>query len=297
MGSPDFAVPILHALVNNYPVVGVVTQPDKPSGRGKLLSPPPIKIEAERLGLQYVQPLRLRDPLATDRIKQWAPDVIIVAAYGQILRQELLDLPRFGCVNVHASLLPRWRGAAPIQAAILAGDDLTGITIMKMDAGLDSGPILSQRIIPITLQDTSGSLSSKLAKMGAELLIDTLPGYLSGSITAFPQDDSRITKAPMLSKQQGELDFTHDAAYLERQIRAYRPWPGCFTTWHGQTLKIHSAHAVSMRSPAIGCLLVVDSKPAWGTASGVLVADELQPAGKRIMLAAEFMRGNRNWAV
>jgi len=295
MGSPDFALPALRTLVENYVINGVVTQPDKPSGRGRQLTSPPIKQEADRLGLPVIQPQKLRDPAALEVLRRWAPDLIVVAAYGQILRQEVLDLPRYGCVNVHASLLPRWRGAAPIQAAILAGDTETGITIMKMDAGLDSGPILSQRSIPITSEDTTDSLSEKLARLGADLLIETLPGYLSGSITPREQEESRVTKAPMLTRQQGELDFNQDAVFLARQVRAYHPWPGCYTTWQGQILKIHRAHALSTLAPSTGCRLIVEGKPAWGTAAGILVVDELQPAGKRSMPGAEFLRGTRNW--
>ena len=295
MGSPDFALPALKSLAENYVINGVVTQPDKPSGRGRQLTSPPIKQEADRLGLTVFQPQKLRDPATLELLKRWAPDLIVVAAYGQILRQEVLDSARYGCVNVHASLLPRWRGAAPIQAAILAGDIETGITIMKMDAGLDSGPILSQRSIPITPEDTGGSLSQKLAQLGADLLIETLPGYLSGSITPRKQEESQVTKAPMLTKQQGHLDFNQDAVFLTRQVRAYHPWPGCYTVWQGQILKIHRAHALSTPAPSIGGRLIVEGKPAWGTAVGLLVVDELQPAGKRSMPGVEFLRGTRHW--
>ncbi len=295
MGSPDFALPVLKILVENYILKGIVTQPDKPSGRGRQLTPPPIKCEAERLGLPVLQPLKLRDPVVLDVLKSWKPDLIVVAAYGQILRQDVIDLPRYGCVNVHASLLPRWRGAAPIQAAILAGDTETGITIMKMDAGLDSGPILSQKSIPITIDDTAGSLSEKLAQVGADLLIETLPGYLSGELSPTDQDETLVIKAPMLTKQQGELDFNRDAPFLARQVRAYNPWPGCYTTWQGQILKIHRAHASSAKKTSIGSRLIMEGKPAWGTAAGIFVVDELQPAGKRSMPGTEFLRGSRNW--
>ena len=229
-------------------------------------------------------------------LKSWSPEVIIVAAYGQILRQDVLDLPKFGCVNVHASLLPRWRGAAPIQAAILAGDAQTGITIMRMDAGLDSGPILSQSAIPITAEDTAGSMSDKLASLGASLLKDTLPGYLDGSIAPRVQDESLVTKAPMLDRAQGEIDFELKADYLARMVRAYHPWPGCFTTWQGEILKIHQAHALAARSTVPGARMVAEGKPAFGTGDGLLVLDELQPAGKRRMSGDEFLRGNRYWA-
>jgi methionyl-tRNA formyltransferase len=296
MGSPDFALPTLRALAEQYQLRGVVTQPDRPSGRGKQLRAPAIKLEAERLGLPVIQPPKLRDPGVLETLKGWAPEVIIVAAYGQILRQDVLDLPKYGCVNVHASLLPRWRGAAPIQAAILAGDVETGITIMRMDAGLDSGPVLSQSAIAITPGDTAGSLSEKLANLGAETLLKTLPGYLAGQITPRSQDETLVTKAPMLSRQQGEIDFNLESTYLARMVRAYQPWPGSFTTWHAEILKIHRAHAVAMKSAGPGTCLIVEGKPAWGTRDGVLVMDELQPAGKRRMSGEEFLRGTRSWA-
>ena len=295
MGSPDFALPTLRTLAEQYQVRGVVTQPDRPSGRGKQLTAPAIKLEAERLGLPVIQPIKLRDPEVLEALKAWAPEVIIVAAYGQILRQEVLDLPKYGCVNVHASLLPRWRGAAPIQASILAGDAETGVTIMRMDAGLDSGPVLSQSAIPITSEDTAGTLSGKLAILGAETLLKTLPGYLNGSISPQSQDESLVTKAPMLSRQQGEIDFNLESTWLARMVRAYHPWPGSFTTWQGEILKIHRAHAVVMKSAGPGTCLIVEGKPAWGTRDGVLVMDELQPAGKRRMSGEEFLRGTRNW--
>lgn len=295
MGSPDFALPTLRAIASTYCIQGVVTQPDKPSGRGKKLTSPAIKVEGDKLGLQVIQPARLRDPGVMEILKEWGPELIIVAAYGQILRQEVLDLPKYGCINVHASLLPRWRGAAPIQASILAGDLDTGITIMCMEAGLDSGPILSQAAIPITKEDTAGTMSEKLAELGARLLIETIPGYLSGSIIPKPQDEARVTKAPMLSRQQGEMDFTRDATYLARMVRAYHPWPGCYTLWQGEILKIHRAHTDKHDPVDPGRHLVFDGNPAFGTGEGILVIDELQPAGRRRMSGGEFLRGNHNW--
>ena len=178
MGSPDFALSTLRALHENYPVVGVVTQPDRAAGRGRELKPPPVKTLALELGIPVIQPEKLREPEAMEQLRAWSPDVIVVAAFGQILRQDVLDLPKFGCINVHASLLPRWRGAAPINAAILHGDEETGITIMKMDAGLDTGPILTQRSVRIQPDETAGSLFETLSQLGADLLLETLPGYI-----------------------------------------------------------------------------------------------------------------------
>src|ERR1041384_762811 len=186
MGSPDFSLPTLKALAQNYEVVGVVTQPDRAAGRGRELKPPPVKVLAQELGIPIIQPEKLRQPEAMEQLHLWNPDLIVVAAFGQILRKDVLYLPRFGCVNVHASLLPRWRGAAPINAAILHGDEETGVTIMKMDVGLDTGPILTQRSIPLTRDDTAGSVFQKLSQLGADLLIETLPDYLSGKLDGAP---------------------------------------------------------------------------------------------------------------
>jgi len=294
MGSPDFAVPALRALVAAYPVLGVVTQPDRPSGRGMTLSPPPVKVAAQELGIPVIQPEKLRAPEALQQLQAWAPDLIVVAAFGQILRPNVLELPRFGCINIHASLLPRHRGSAPIQAAILAGDTQTGITIMKMDAGVDTGPMLRQRAIPILPQDTGGSLFEKLSALGGELLLETLPGYLSGEITPQPQPETGVTYIGMLKKEDGLLDFTLPAVELERKIRAFSPWPGTYLVWNGAPLKIHAAHVQPGSLPP-GQRLVLDGLPAVGTSQGLLVFDDLQPAGKKSMPGKAFLSGGRDW--
>jgi methionyl-tRNA formyltransferase len=298
MGSPEFARPSLQALATNFEVVGVVTQPDKPAGRGQVLTPPPVKILALELGLPVIQPHRLKEPATIVQLQAWQPELIVVAAFGQILRPAVLDLPPKGCINVHASLLPRWRGAAPAQAVILAGDAFTGVTIMRMDAGIDTGPMLNQRAIPILPEDTAGTLSNRLANLGADLLVETLPGYLYGTVQAQMQDESQATYAPMFKKEAGQLDFTRPAALLARQVRAYNPWPGAYTTWQGQIFKVHCAHAVA--GPADPNLTpgqpeIVEGKPAWATAEGLLVLDEVQPAGKKPMPGEIFLRGARNW--
>ncbi|MBN2549944.1 MAG: methionyl-tRNA formyltransferase [Anaerolineales bacterium] len=296
MGSPDFAVPTLKALAGHYPVAGVITQPDRASGRGRALTPPPVKLLALELGLPVIQPARLRQPEAMEQLRHWAPDLIVVAAFGQILRSEVLDLPQYGCINVHASLLPRWRGAAPIQAALLHGDAETGITIMCMDPGVDTGPTLSQRAEPILDADTASSLSERLAQLGAELLIETLPGYLNGDIRPMVQDDCFATYAPMLKKEHGELDFTRPSVELARQVRAFNPWPGAFTTWQGQTLKIHRAHAVQLESaPPPGVHVIFKGLPAIAASDGLLVLDELQLPGKKALTGKIFLQGARNW--
>lgn len=295
MGSPDFAVPALRALAAVYPMVGIVTQPDRPSGRGMTLTPPPVKLAAIELGIPFIQPEKLRSPEAFQQLVEWAPDLIIVAAFGQILRQNVLDLPALGCVNIHGSLLPRHRGAAPIQAAILAGDRQTGITIMKMDAGLDTGPMLRQRAIPISAEDTGGSLFEKLSKLGGELLLETLPDYISGRIVPGPQPEASATYFGMIRKEHGLLEFSRPAEELERRVRAFSPWPGTFIQWNGSPLKIHRAH-VSSGAGEPGTRLVVDGLPAVATVRGLLVFDELQPAGKKPMPGKAFLTGARAWS-
>jgi methionyl-tRNA formyltransferase len=295
MGSPEFALPTLRALAESYPVAGVVTQPDRPAGRGRTLTPPPVKILAQELGLPVIQPARLKEPGAVEQLQAWQPDLIVVAAFGQILRPTVLDLPPFGCINVHGSLLPRWRGAAPIQAAILAGDAETGITIMRMDPGVDTGDILSQRAIPIPSEDTAGTLGERLAVLGAELLIGTLPAFLRGELLPLPQEDALATYAPMLKKEDGRLDFTRSAEELARMVRAYNPWPGTYTFWQGQMLKVHRAHAAGATSPGSGKTSILEGLPAVGTGQGLLVLDEVQPAGKKPMQGEVFLRGARGW--
>ena len=296
MGSPAFALPVLRVLAANYPVAGVVTQPDKPAGRGQILTPPPVKELAVSLQIPVIQPNRLKEPAALESLQIWKPDLIVVAAFGQILRQNVLDLPAYGCINVHASLLPRWRGAAPIQAAILHGDHKTGVTIMKMDAGVDTGAMLKQEAIEIYPADTTESLSTRLAEVGAKLLIETLPGFLDGSIQPQPQDESAATRAPMIKKEDGQLDLDLPAIDLERKVRAFNPWPGAFLIWQGAYFKILQAHIRIDSSVAAGTAGIIEKLPAVGTGSGSLVLDVVQPAGKKPMAGDLFLRGARNWA-
>jgi methionyl-tRNA formyltransferase len=295
MGSPNFALSSLGALAQNYAVIGVVTQPDRASGRGRGLKSPPVKALASELGIPLIQPERLRDLEAMEQLRVWVPDLIVVAAFGQILRKDVLDLPRFGCINVHASLLPRWRGAAPINAAILHGDEETGVTIMKMDTGLDTGPILSKQAIRLAQDDTAGSVTETLSHLGANLLIETLPNYLVGKITPKPQPEEGVTHAPMLKKEEGRLDFLHEASDLERRVRAFNPWPGAFMDFDGVTVKIHRAH-VETGNASAGQRLVVQNQPAVGARGGLLILDEVQPAGKKSMSGRSFLAGARHWA-
>ncbi len=294
MGSPDFAVPVLRRLAERYAVAGVVTQPDRPAGRGRQLKPPSVKLLAEQIGLPVVQPQKLRQPEAMEQLRAWAPDLIVVAAFGQILRPDVLGLPGYGCINVHASLLPRWRGAAPIQAAVLAGDEETGVTIMKMDEGVDTGGILSQRALAIDLDETAGSLSERMSQAGAGLLMETLPAYLAGELQPRPQDNAGATYAPMLKKEDALLDTSRPAEELARRVRAFNPRPGAFLPWNRQALKVHRAHAEIGESES-GRRTVYLGQPAVGTSKGLLVLDEVQPPGKRPMGGRAFLAGARDW--
>ncbi len=295
MGSPEFALPVLQALAENYQVVGVVTQPDRPAGRGQRLTPPPVKVLAEQLDLPVFQPQRLREPQAVEQLRRWNPDLIVVAAYGQILRPEILNLPPWGCLNVHASLLPRWRGASPIQYAILHGDRESGVTIMKMDEGLDTGPILSQRALPLSPDETEESLSQKLSNLGATLLLEILPRYLRGEIVSWPQPQEGVTYAPLIKKEDGLLNFSRPAQELERRVRAFHSWPGAWFIWQDQPLKVLKARVVESEGGMPGMRYRWQGWPAIGTAQGLLVLEEVQPAGKRPMSGKAFLAGARNW--
>lgn len=305
MGSPDFSLPSLQALAGEgtssshpYNVVGVVTQPDRAAGRGRELKMPVVKVLALELGLPVIQPEKLRQPEAMQQLREWAPDLIVVAAFGQILKPEVLELPRFGCLNVHASLLPRWRGAAPINAAILHGDEETGVTIMKMDAGLDTGPMLARRSIRPGPDDTAGSVTNVLSRLGAELLMDTLPGYLEGILVPNPQPQEGISYAPMLKKQDGWLDFNRPAEELARRVRAMNPWPGAWFDFNGQPLKVLKARICSDDSPMNrqpGERLVACDLPSVATARDLLCLEQVQPPGKKPMDGKAFLAGARNW--
>ncbi len=295
MGSPRFAVPSLEAMADAFDVVGVISQPDRPAGRGRELRPPPVKAVAARLGLPILQPARVSTPEAMDQIRAWAPDVVVVAAFGQILRPALLTLPPHGCVNVHASLLPRWRGAAPVPAAILNGDPATGISIMRMAAGVDTGPILAQEETAIRPDDTTGSLLARLAGAGAGLLRLTLPAYLAGDLTPQPQDEERATCAPILRKADGALDLHDTAQALERRVRAFDPWPGCFVYWGTRRLAIRRVRVARCGGTTSGQAVVIDGLPAAGTADGLLVFEVVQPEGRGPMSGQDFLRGARGF--
>jgi methionyl-tRNA formyltransferase len=294
MGTPDFAVQTLQALIQQHTVIGVVTQPDRPAGRNRQIQPSPIKQVALEAGIPMFQPEKLRKAEAIETLKQWKPDAYVVAAFGQILPQVVLDIPQYGSINVHASLLPRWRGAAPIQAVIRAGDAESGVTIMKMDAGLDTGPMLTQRAIPLAADETGQSLHDKLAIVGAELLIDTLPGYFNGTIQPQSQDESRVTYAPQITKEEGLIDWKQDAASIERLVRAFTPWPGTYTSWNGQQLKIHSG-SVAKGKAEPGHVIDSPHGIAVGTGDGLFVLQQIQLAGRKAMPVTDFVKGQADF--
>ncbi len=298
MGTPDFAVPSLAALLaSGYDVVSVATQPDRPAGRGRKLSASPVKRFAGEHGLTVLQPTTLRSPEPLAALSALAPDLIAVAAYGLILPQKVLDIPPHGCLNVHGSLLPKYRGAAPIPAAILAGEDEMGITIMLMNAGMDTGPILSQATCSIGPQDTTGTVTAKLAELGASLLTETLPRWLAHEIEPQPQDDELASYAPMIRKADGRINWTLSAEQIARRVRAHQPWPGATTFWNGKPLKLLRVQALPEEAVDGPQGRVV----AWGdgaavvTGQGLLLLEKLQLAGKRALPIGDFLRGQRGF--
>lgn len=290
MGTPDFAVPTLKALIEHHDVIGVVTQPDRPAGRGGKVRLSPIKEVALEHDIPIFQPVRIRKAEAIEELRQWEADAYVVAAFGQILPQSLLDIPQYGSINVHASLLPRWRGAAPIHAAIRAGDEETGITIMVMDAGLDTGPMLSKRAIPIAADETGQSLHDKLAILGGELLIETLPTYFSGELQPQPQPETGITYSPQIKKEEGNINWEDDAQAIERLVRAFTPWPGTFTQWNSTQLKIHAGE-VAEGALAVGQVGELEGRIAIGTGHGIFLPTVVQLAGKKRTDIDSFING------
>lgn len=271
----------------------VVTRIDKPSGRGRALTAPPAKLAAVEMGLPVFQPRRVREPEFIAVLRELAPEAIVVAAYGQILPEAILTLPKFGCINIHASLLPLYRGAAPINWAIVRGDAETGVTIMQMDAGMDTGKTLLQERIPIAPQDTAGTLAEKLSLLGAKMIVAALPMIAAGSITAVAQDESRAVLAPLLKKEDGLIDWTLPAAEIGNRVRGFSPWPGAYTFLDGKLIKILEAEAGAGGAEPGSLATETSSTLLVGTGKGLLRVKSLQPEGKKPMTAAEFLRGHR----
>ncbi len=295
MGTPDFAVGTLEKLVETgHEVVGVVTQPDKPKGRGKAMQPTPVKEAALKHGLQVYQPRKVREESFQEVLRELAPEVIVVVAFGQIIPKSILELPKYGCLNVHASLLPKYRGAAPIQWAVIDGEKTAGVTIMKMDEGLDTGDMYSAAEIPLSADETGGSLFDKLSSLGAELLADTLPKVAAGELTAVPQPvESPTEYARMISKEDGRIDWCRSAEELERRIRGVIPWPGAFSRLNNKTLKIWKAEILETDSDLEPGQVTAADKEGLvvQTGKGQIRITDLQLEGKKRMDAAAFLRG------
>src|SRR6266481_4137977 len=292
IGTGEIGVPTLRALLNSeHEVLAVVTQPDKPIGREQRIEPPPIKKAIAKTSIPILQPARIKDQQATEQIRSLTPDVIVVVAYGQILPRDMLEIPRHACLNLHASLLPRWRGAAPIQAAIAAGDCETGITVMYMDEELDTGDILLQSSVEILPNDTGGSLHDRLAQIAPDALLESLRLVAAGNATRVAQDNACVTYAPKLKREHGLIDWSESAEAIERKIRAYNPWPGAFMKVDRQNLKIFSASVVDLNGQP-GEILRSDKDLIVATGKGALSLAEVQLEGKRRMTAAEFLRGH-----
>jgi len=301
IGTPDFAVPSLRRLAGSgYRISAVVTQPDRPAGRGRSTRASPVKKVALELGIEVLQPATLRDKGEIERIAALHPEVMVAVAYGQILRPDVLAIAPRGVVNVHPSLLPRYRGASPIQSAILSGDDVTGVTIMLMDARMDSGPVLAQQKVAIETNDTGGTLSARLADVGAQLLSDALRAWLDGDLQAQAQDESKATVTRLLSKDDGRIDWSESAVQISRQVRAFDPWPGSYTTLRGEKLIIWRGLPVEDgQSSNPGELLELTGQPtnpriAVATGDGMLELLDVQREGRKRVSAADFVRGTRD---
>ena len=295
MGTPEFSVPSLRQLADTQDVVAVVTQPDRPAGRGRKILQSPVNTLAQERGIPVFQPKTLKDPEAVSKLGDWQPDAIIVAAYGQILPKPVLELPVHGCINVHASLLPRWRGAAPIQHAILAGDRETGISLMRMDAGLDTGPLYIRESIDIGLRATAADLHDRLANLGGELLANYLEPILTGQINPESQDESKATYAPQIKKDDGKIDWSQPSENIGRVIRAMTPWPGAFTSWRGLNFKIISAQLYldkSVPHGKPGNIMKVEESIIVLSGMGAISLHEVQLAGRRIIAIEDFIRGH-----
>ena len=299
MGTPDFAVPALSALLGHgHDVVGVFTQPDRPAGRGRRFRPPPVKEFAEQHGLPVFQPASLRsDKAARDQIVGLNPDAIVVAAYGLFLPRVVLETPHYGCLNIHPSLLPKYRGPSPVISAILDGEEVSGVTIMLLDEGMDTGPVLAQEKTPIGSAETAAELTHRLFDAGAELVVETLDRWVQGEITPSVQDDQKATITRLLKRDDGRLDWSESADAIERRIRAFTPWPGTFTSWGERTLKVLQGRSIRMDfDESAGTVCAVDGdRVAVATGSVGLELLEVQLEGRARAKAADFARGQRDF--
>jgi len=296
MGTPEFAVPSLQMLLSEgYNVAAVVSQPDRPKGRKRLLTPTPVKEVAIENGIPVLQPMKLRSPESVDELAKLQPDLIVTAAYGQILPKAVLDLPRLGCINVHGSLLPEYRGGAPIQRSIMNGETVTGVTIMYMAEGLDTGDMISRVEVPITDEDTAGTMFEKLSIAGANLLRETLPELIAGRIEAVKQDDSLATYSPNLTREDERIDWSRSSRDIFNQVRGLVPWSGGFTLWQDEVFKVWSCRVSASASDAVpGTVLACDTNGIEvKTGDGSIILTQVQPAGKKAMDASEFVRGGK----
>jgi methionyl-tRNA formyltransferase len=296
LGSGAFAIPSFEALLDaGHHVLALVSQPDKEKGRGRALAPPPLKPVAEARGIPVLQPRRVRHPEAQAELQRLSPDLQVVVAYGQILPRSVIDIPRLGTVNVHGSLLPRFRGAAPIQWAIASGDTQTGVTTMLIDEGLDTGPVLLARPTPIGPEETASELEARLARLGASVLLETVDGLAAGTLRPRPQDHSQATVARLLEKEDGRIDWKLPAEAIARRVRAFHPWPGAFTRFRGRTLKVLRARAVEAGGAPPGVVARVDGEAIEVGCGGDsrLRLLELQPESRKAMTAAAFAAGAR----
>ena len=294
-GTPEFAVPALDALhAAGHQLLAVYTQPDRPAGRGRRVAAGAVKSRAMELGVPVEQPQSLRDPAARERLAEYRPELIVVVAYGLILPQQVLDIPALGCINIHASILPRWRGAAPIQRAILAGDVETGVTIMRMDAGLDTGPMLLEQRTPIGERETAGELHDRLAAMGGEAVVAAIEAWASGRIAPVPQPPEGATYAPKISKEEALIDWSRSADEIDRQVRAFNPWPVAETRWLGRQLRVWMARPVDGGRPGPpGQVIEVNRDSALvATGQGTVRLERLQLPGGRVLPVAEFLKSN-----
>ncbi len=294
-GTPEFVIPVLEFLYHNEDLIGVVTQPDKPKGRGLSLCPSPVKIWALEKGLKVFEPQKLKDPAFLSTLKELSPDLIVVFAYGKILPKEVLEIPKEGCWNIHLSLLPKYRGASPVQWALLQGEKETGVTIMLMDEGMDTGPILLQKILPIEEEDNTESLLEKLSKLSVFALKEALELWKEGKLKPTPQSNEGISYAPLIKKEAGLFSFEEPAELIVRKLKAFYPWPGIFTKYKGKILKVHSAKALPLEKEARpGEILKIEKEGLLvATSKGALLLKEVQLEGKKRITGYEFALGQR----